>query len=429
MNVTVKKLPESKAELTVTLPWEEWKDEMKHAVAGLAKEVKVSGFRPGKAPRDVIEKRFGKQALFIEAAEHAVTHSYPKALAEAKIEAIGQPEVKLEKFAENEILEYSVVTAVMPEVTLKPWKADVKKVNAEFAKKKDVIDEKDIDTELEKLASMRAKLVTVNREARLDDNVLVDFSVLQNGVLIEHGKSEKHPLVLGKGVFIPGFEEKLLGMKEGEEKTFELTFPKEYHVKHLAGKPATFQVKMGVVQEREIAPIDDAFAQSLGAFESLEKLKENMRQGLLEEKITKSKEERRTQILDALVEKSVIEHPQVLVEEELKRMVREFEMQVQSMGLSLAEYLEKLQKTEDDLKKEWLPQAKKRLSAHMVLDTLAKEEEIDVDSQEVEAEMNKTLTQYKDVKDIEKKIDMERLYAAARGQLLNEKVFVWLETL
>jgi FKBP-type peptidyl-prolyl cis-trans isomerase (trigger factor) len=110
-------------------------------------------------------------------------------------------------------------------------------------------------------------------------------------------------------------------------------------------------------------------------------------------------------------------------------MVREFEMQVQSMGLSLAEYLEKLQKTEDDLKKEWLPQAKKRLSAHMVLDTLAKEEEIDVDSQEVEAEMNKTLTQYKDVKDIEKKIDMERLYAAARGQLLNEKVFVWLETL
>lgn len=136
MNVTVKKLPESKAELTVTLPWEEWKDEMKHAVAGLAKEVKVSGFRPGKAPRDVIEKRFGKQALFIEAAEHAVTHSYPKALAEAKIEAIGQPEVKLEKFAENEILEYSVVTAVMPEVTLKPWKDDVKKVNAEFAKKK-----------------------------------------------------------------------------------------------------------------------------------------------------------------------------------------------------------------------------------------------------------------------------------------------------
>lgn len=191
---------------------------------------------------------------------------------------------------------------------------------------------------------MRAKLVTVNREARLDDNVLVDFSVLQNGVLIEHGKSEKHPLVLGKGVFIPGFEEKLLGMKEGEEKTFELTFPKEYHVKHLADKPATFQVKMGVVQEREIAPIDDAFAQSLGAFESLEKLKENMRQGLLEEKITKSKEERRTQILDALVEKSVIEHPQVLVEEELKRMVREFEMQVQSMGLSSAEYLEKLQK-------------------------------------------------------------------------------------
>lgn len=429
MNVTVKKLPESKVELQITLPWEEWKGEMEHAAEHLAKDVKVAGFRPGKAPRDVIEKRFGKQALLIEAAEHAVSHSYPKALAEEKIEAIGQPDVQLGKLAENETLEYSVVTTVMPEVTLKPWKDDVKRVNAEFAKKADAIEDAEIDLELEKLASMRAKLVTVNREARLDDNVLVDFSVLQNGVLIEHGKSEKHPLVLGKGVFIPGFEEQLVGMKEGEEKSFELTFPAEYHAKHLAGKPATFDVKMGVVQEREIPAIDDTFAKGLGNFESLEKLKENMRQGLLEEKKTKSKEERRTRILDALVEKSAIEYPLILVEEELKRMVREFEMQIQSMGLNFAEYLIQMKKTEEGLKQEWEPQAKKRLAAHMILDALAKEEEIDIDSQEVEAEMNKTLTQYKDVKDIEKKIDMERLYAAARGQLLNEKVFVWLESL
>lgn len=429
MNVTVQKLPESKVELQITLPWEEWKGEMEHAAEHLAKDVKVAGFRPGKAPRDVIEKRFGKQALLIEAAEHAVSHSYPKALAQEKIGAIGQPEVKLGKLAEQEALEYSVVTAVMPEVALLPWKDDVKRANAEFAKKADTIEDAEIDLELEKLASMRAKLVTVNRQARLDDNVLVDFSVLQNGVLIEHGKSEKHPLVLGKGVFIPGFEEQLVGMKEREEKSFELTFPAEYHAKHLAGKRATFNVKMGVVQEREIPAIDDAFARGLGNFESLEKLKENMRQGLLEEKKTKSKEERRTRILDALVEKSAIEYPLILVEEELKRMVREFEMQIRSMGLDFAGYLTQMKKTEDELKKEWEPQAKKRLAAHMILDALAKEEEIDIDSQEVEAEMNKTLTQYKDVKDIGKKIDMERLYAAARGQLLNEKVFEFLEKL
>jgi len=257
----------------------------------------------------------------------------------------------------------------------------------------------------------------------------VNFSVLQNGVLIENGKSEKHPLVLGKGVFIPGFEEQLVGMKEGEEKTFELTFPAEYHAKHLAGKPATFQVKIGVVQEREIPAIDDAFAQGLGKFESLEKLKENLRSGMLEEEKAKRKAEHRTQILDALVEHAEIEYPEILVEEESNRMVREFEMQVQSMGLNFSDYLARMKKTEDELKKDWVPQAKKRLAAHILLDALADEEGIEIDAKDVEAEMNKTLQHYKNTKDIEKNIDMERLYSAARGQLRNEKTLEFLEKL
>lgn len=429
MNITVKKLPKSQVEITVTLPWEEWKEELHHAAEHLAKDVKVSGFRPGKAPRDVIEKRFGKPAILVEAAEHAVQHSYPRALKQEKIDAIGKPEVTLGKLAEHEPLEYTVVTAVLSEVILKPWKDAVKGVNKEYAEKTDVVAEEEISAELDRLTEMRAKLVTVNREARMGDNVLVDFSVLQDGVLIENGKSEKHPLTLGKGVFIPGFEEQLLGMKEGDEKTFELTFPAEYHVKHLAGKPATFAVKMGVVQEREVPAIDDAFATSLGNFTSLENLKETMREGLLEEKKVKNKEERRGRLLDVLVEHSAIEHPEILIEEELSRMVREFEMQVRSMGLDFSEYLVQMKKTEEEMKKEWLPQAKKRLSAHMILDRLAKEEEMAVENEAVEAEMNKTLAQYKDTKDIEKKIDMERLYASVRGQLLNEKVFEFLEKL
>ncbi len=429
MNITVKKLPKSQVEITVTLPWEEWKEELHHAAEHLAKDVKIAGFRPGKAPRDVIEKRFGKPAILVEAAEHAVQHSYSRALKQEKIDAIGKPEVTLGKLAEHEPLEYTVVTAVLSEVILKPWKDAVKGVNKEYAEKTDVVAEEEISAELDRLAEMRAKLVTVNREARMGDNVLVDFSVLQSGVLIENGKSEKHPLILGKGVFIPGFEEQVLGMKEGDEKTFELTFPAEYHVKHLAGKPATFVVKMGVVQEREVPAINDTFAVGLGNFSSLENLKETMREGLLEEKKNKNKEERRGRLLDVLVEHSAIEHPEILIEEELSRMVREFEMQVRSMGLDFAEYLVQMKKTEEEMKKEWLPQAKKRLSAHMILDRLAKEEEMAVENEAVEAEMNKTLAQYKDTKDIEKKIDMERLYASVRGQLLNEKVFEFLEKL
>lgn len=429
MDTVVKKLPRSKIEISVKLPWEEWKEEIGHAVKHLAKEVKIAGFRPGNAPRDVIEKRFGKQMILNEAAEHAVAHSYSKAIEKEKLEVIGPPEVKIEKLIENEMFEYSVVTAMMPKVTLKSWQDDVKKINREFAKKEDSISDGEINAELKKLASMRAKLVTVNREAKLGDNVLVDFSVLQNGVLIENGKSEKHPLVLGSGVFIPGFEEQLVGMQADEEKSFELAFPAEYHAKHLAGKPATFNVKINVVQEREVPTIDDEFAKSLGNFESLEKLKENFREGMLAEKKMKSEEEHREKIIGALVEKSEIDYPDILVKEEARHMLNAFEAQVKSMGMNFADYLEQVKKTEDDLKTEMEPQAKKKLATNMILDDLAKEAEIDVDSQETEAEMNKVLAQYKNIQEINKKIDMERLYNLSRSKLMQEKTFAWLKSL
>lgn len=425
----MKKLPHSQVELSITVPWEEWKGEMDHAAEALAKEVKVAGFRPGKAPRDMIEKRLGKGALLSEAVEHAVSHSYGKVILQEKIEAIGHPDIKLGKFAEGEAIEYTAVTAVMPEVIIKSWKDAVKKVNADFAKKKEVVEDKEINDELNRLATMRAKFVTVSREAKLEDNVLIDFTVKQDGVIIEGGKSENHPIVLGKGVFIPGFEEEIVGMKEGEEKTFTLTFPQEYHAKHLAGRPAEFTVKVRVVQERELPAIDDAFAASLGKFESLEQVKQNMRSNMLEEKKVKSKEEHRTHILDAIVEQSDIDFPQILIDEESHRMVGEFERQVASMGMQFADFLAQSKKTEADMRQEWEPQAKKRLAAHMVLDFLAKEEEIEVASEEIEAEMNKALQYYKSTKDAEKNIDMERLYSAVKNQMQNEQVFVFLEKL
>ena len=429
MKVTVKKLPESRVEMSVVLPWEEWQGEIAHATEGMAKSVKLPGFRPGKAPKKMIEQRFGKQAILVEAAEHVVSHSYAKALEQEKVDAIGQPEVTLGKVEEGKEFTYSIISSVMPEVQLSSWQGAVKKLNAEFKKKETVVEEKDIMTELERLATMRAKLVTVNRAAKLDDSVLVDFIVKQDGVVIEGGKSEKHPLVLGKGVFIPGFEEQLVGMKEHDEKSFELTFPAEYHAKHLAGRQATFEVTMRLVQEREVPLIDDAFAQSLGHFDSLEKVKDNLRKGMLEEKTQQVKDDHRTQILDILVEHATIDAPKILVEQELRRMTHDFETQLQSMGLTLDAYLEQMKKTKEALEAEWLPQAKKRLAANLVIEHLAKEEDIAVDSTEVEAEMNKALQYYKNVKDIEKDIDMERLYNAVSGQLKNGKVLEWLESL
>jgi trigger factor len=188
-------------------------------------------------------------------------------------------------------------------------------------------------------------------------------------------------------------------------------------------------VKINVVQERELPMIDDEFAKSLGNFESLEKLKENLREGMFVEKKIKSEEEHRGKIMGALVEKSEIDYPDILVKEEVRHMLRAFEAQVKSMGMDFSEYFSQTKKTEDDLKKEMEPQAKKKLAANMILDALAKEAEIDVDSQETETEMNKILVQYQNAQEINKKIDMERLYNLSRGKLMQEKTFSWLKSL
>ena len=430
MDITVQSLPKSQVSLDITLTWDEWKKEMDHAAKHLAEGAKIPGFRPGKAPRDVLEKRYGKNALMMEAAEHAISHAYAKALKQEKIAAIGQPEVKLETVKEGESLVFTITTAVLPEVHLKDsWKKAVKKANEAQVKHVAAlaVSSQEIDDELKRLATMRAKFITVNRPAALEDNVEVDFEVFVDGVLIEGGKSEKHPLVLGKGAFILGFEEAIVGMQTDEDKIIHLSFPKEYHAKHLAGKPAEFRVKLRLVQERQVPEIDDAFAQSLGSFESLEAFKKTLSEGIMEEKRHNSKETGRTALLDALVAETAIEFPELLVDEELNRMAHEFQSQIEMMGMPFPQYLERMQKSMDDLKSEWTDQARKRLSAGLILEQLADDSTIEIDSKEVEEAMNETLRRYKQVKDAEKNIDLERLYSSTRGRLRNEKVFEMLE--
>ncbi len=430
MNISIKKLPESCVSIHITLDWEEWSGEINHAVTHVAKAAKIQGFRPGKAPRDIIEKRYGKESVLHEAAEHAVSKAYAKALKQERVDALGKPDVKLDGVAEGQPLSFTIVTAIMPEVTLADWKDAVQAANVKHATKIAtlVVDPQEIEDELRRLAVMRAKFITVNRAAALEDSVEIDFEVRQNGVIIEGGKSDKHPLVLGKGAFIPGFEEAIVGMRAGEENTFTLSFPAEYHAKHLAGKPAEFLVRMRLVQERQIPAIDDTFAKSLGSFETLQDFKSKLAEGILEEKRHLLKEEGRSALLDALVERSSAELPILLVEEQLQRMMAEFQSQIERLGMSLEQYLERVGKPLDDLKRGWDEQARKRIQAELILEKLALENHMEVDTQEIEAAMNQTLVRFKQIKDAKQDIDLERLYAATRSRLLNERVFEMLES-
>lgn len=427
MEVKVQKLPASRWEIVVTLPWEEWQSHKSHAVGHMAENMNLAGFRQGKVPEVLLEQRFGQEAILIETAEHSVHHTYPQALLEAKAEAIGRPEIKFDAVKAGEPLVYTILTDVLPEVVLKEWRKDVVKINAAAAEKKVAVTEEEIGKELAELAKMRAGFIPVERAAKTDDTVKVDFEVTAGGVVIEGGKSTDHALVLGSGTFIPGFEEQIIGMKQGDVKSFELTFPAEYHAKHLAGKPAQFSVILKSVEERQIPAVDDAFAKSLGKFETLEEVKVNMRKGMLEEKERAAKEERRAAILDALIVAAEMEYPTVLVEEEAKRMLGQFRSQVESMGFEWEKYLAETKKTETELTAEWEPQAKKRVAAELILQKLATEESIDIDTEAVEAEMNKVFQYYKNVKQIEEKIDMGKLYTSVRGQMVNDKVLAWLE--
>ncbi len=426
MKVEIKKLPGSEIEIKTSISWDKWKDFLNSAVADISKNIKIKGFRPGKAPKEIVEKEAGKESVLNEASRKAIQKDYPRILIDNKVEAIGIPQIEALKAEEGSDLEYKLKTAVMPEVKLGPWQESVKKINEKYADLKHEVTEEEIEKELKRLAKSRAKTVTVNREARKGDNVEINFQVLRDGVPVENGTGRKHNLILGSGTFIPGFEDNLMGLKRGDKKEFELEFPENYN-NDLSGKKAVFKVEMNLVQERVVPSLDDSFAGSLGEFKNLEELKKSLKDGLKKEKIRQKKEERRAEFTEELIKKTEAEIPKILIQEEIKKMSSEFDMQVRSTGMDPEDYLKRINKNRQELEKAWEPQAIKRIKAALSLNRIAKDREIKVSGKEIEEEMNKTLSRYGDVKSLEKNIDLKRMYSYAEGMLINEKVFQFLE--
>ncbi len=418
-------------QIDVTIPWEDAKVEFDKMKEVAVKNVSVKGFRKGAVPKDMAEGQVDKVKLLSEVADKMIREYYSEIIKKESLKTVGAPRVSVTKLAEGNDIEIRIESAVIPEIELpKDWKKTVKKTNSDNKDLKKNVSDEDVDAELKQVADSRAEHNEVDRVAKAGDHVKVDFTVKQDGVIIENGTSKDHSLVLGTNVFIPGFEEKVIGMKKDEEKTFELKFPKEYHASHLAGRKAEFDIKLSVVEERIVPEINDEFATSLGdQFKTLDELKKSVREGMEKENIKKTDEERRTRYLDALAEMVDIKIPQMILDDEIQRMMGEFEQQLSQSGMKLADYLEKIGKTNDDLKTEWAPQAKKRVVSALVLEQLAEDEDIDVINEEIEEEMNKTLQMYKGMDDMEKNIDMGQLYEYTKGVMRNNKVFEMLEKL
>jgi trigger factor len=422
----IKKLPKSQIEILLSVPAKELEIFLDMAAEELGKEIKIDGFRPGKAPRNIVEQKLGSEKVLAHGAEKAVKKSYVDSITKNKIEAIGEPKITITKIAPGNDLEFKAVVSVMPEIKLGNHRKDVQKIKKE---KKIEVSEKEVSDELQNLARSRAKLITVTRPAQKGDRVEIDFEVQIEGKAIEGGTSKNHPLTIGENFFIPGFEENLIEMKEGEEKTFELPFPDDYHKKDLAGKMASFKVRIALVQKKELPKVDDDFAKSLGEFENLEKFKTNLKEGIKIEKEKKNQEKWRSEAIEEIVKGSQMEIPDVLLEGELDKMMAEFEQNIAQMGMEMEAYLANLKKTKEELQKDWHEPAEKRVKAALALREIAESESIKVESKEIEEEMNKVIAYYKNMGSLEKNIDMERLYTYTKGVLLNEKVFQFLENL
>lgn len=430
MSYQIEKKEDAEVTVNVSVPWSEAEKIYKGLLDDAAKNVSVKGFRDGKVPKDVAESKVNQDAVLTETANTVIGKEFEKVTKEEKIIPIVQPHVHIKKLAVGNDIECTIEIAVKPEIVMpKKWRSVIKKTNAENAGKEEVVSEEDIDKELTRLAESRAESTEVDRAAADGDQATVDFTVMQDNVVIENGTSKDHALILGKGVFIPGFEEQVIGMKVDEEKTFELDFPKDYHAKHLAGKPATFTVTLKKVEERKTPKMDDAFAKSLGQFDTLDALKENMRSGMAQEKESKVKEGLRTAQLDALVEIVDVKMPTAVVEAEKEKMLAEFSQQLKMSGMEIDSYLAQIGKSKDDLMTEWSVQADKRVKSAIILETLAKDLEIKDDSEKIEEEMNKTLQYYKSMGDAKQEIDTEQLYRHVSAQLRNEAVFEALEKL
>lgn len=295
-------------------------------------------------------------------------------------------------------------------------------------KKNDLkVKEEEIKKSLDFLQNSRAKLITVNKPAKNGNRIEIDFEICQAGARTENGTSKNHPLILGKSHFLPGFEKELEGMKAGEQKEFSLKAPENWPNKKIANKNLDFKVKMNLVQERELPALNDEFAKSLGRFESLSELKKSIKQGLFQEKQIREEQRIRMELIEKVSEDSQMEIPEALINQEKEKMLAEFKMNINSLGLDFERHLKEIKKTVDDLKKDWQKQAEKRVRIGLCLWAIAKEENITVSEEEAKERINHDLKHYPNIEEVKKNIDLKALKEYTKNILRNEKVFELLE--
>ncbi len=388
--VSSNKVETNKYELIVTIDADAFEAAVEKAYRKSVKKISVPGFRPGKAPRKMIEKLYGEGVFF----EDAVNDLYPSALAsaveEAKLELVDRPEVEITKIEKADGVEFKATCIVKPEVEV----SDYKGIKAEKTVK--TVTDEDLNGELNKMADRNARVVSVeDRAAENGDITVIDFEGFVDGKAFDGGKAEGFSLTLGSGQFIPGFEDQIVGHNVDDEFDVNVEFPAEYQAEELAGKPAVFKVKLHEIKTRQLPAIDDEFVKDVSEFDTLDQLKEDITKKLQEQYDKSADTEVENQLIDAVIANMKAEIPEVMFENRVDESVREFEYRLQSQGMSLELYLQYTGMEMDAFRKTFREQAEKQVKIRLALEKIVELENIVPYAEEIAAEYDKMAENYK----------------------------------
>ncbi|MBO4992125.1 MAG: trigger factor [Firmicutes bacterium] len=422
MNFTLTSKEKNEAKFTMAFAAEDFDKALNAAYQANKSKFVVDGFRKGKAPRSIIESKYGADVFFEEAIDNLFKDAYPAALSELELTPVDQPSVAFgeEPLEKGKGFEVTVTVTCAPEVEVKDYKG------IQIEKIEHPVTEEDIQKELEAVQKRNARLVVVEREAKDGDTVILDYAGFVGDEQFEGGTAENQSLKLGSGTFIPGFEEQLIGAKAGDEVDVKVTFPEEYHAENLAGKEAVFKCKVHEVKEEQLPELNDDLAVDVSDFDTLEEYKNDIKAKLEESAAEAVKYETEAAVMAKLCEATEIDIPEVMFDDEAEQMLREFEMQLRQQGLSLEMYSKYLGKETKELKAELRPDAEKRVKNRLVIDAISKAESIEATQEDVENELQEMATMYKmDVEELKKMMNLE-VYSAIMSDVRTKKTIRFL---
>ena len=405
------KVEKSQVALTIEVGAAEFEAAIEKAYQKMRKKINVQGFRPGKAPRKMIEKMYGAEVFFEEAINNAFPEAYDAAIKEQELKVVGYPEVEMVGECTKEGFTFKAVVPVYPEVTLGEYKG----LSAEKEEVK--VSAADVNERLKGMQDRNTRLVSVDREAQNGDTAVIDFEGFLDGVPFEGGKGENYSLELGSSSFVPGFEEQLVGLKAGDEKDLDITFPEEY-TPELAGKAVVFKVKVHEVKGKEVPELDDEFAKDVSEFDTLKELKADLKKKITEERQKAADSAFEDKLMEMVADNLTVEVPDAMVETQARQFIDNFKMQIAQSGIPYEQYMKMTGNDEEKMMAEAKGPALRQVLVDLAIAAIVKAENIEVNDEEVEAEYNKMAEMYSmDVEMVKKYVTADQI----KDQLCTQK--------